>query len=99
MLSNDFNKHEANKRVRWYLANREVLLHLIYPVLDIQVSTPYESFDLTLHATAGTTFGSTQHRTVDGELSILFRIDFLSTLAFVGVAIVRIVWGSTEGLT
>ena len=94
-----FHEHEADERVRLYLANREVVLHLIYPVFDGQICTPFESFDFTLHATAETTLGGTQRSTVDREHALAVGIDFLFAPAFVGVAIVRIDWGSAEGQT
>ena len=99
MLGNNLHKHEADERVRWYLANREVVLHLIYPVLDGQVDTSFESLDLALHATAGPALGSMQRSTVNDELAPAFRIDVLFALALVWVAVVRVVWGSIGGQT
>ena len=84
VLGNDLHKHEADERVRWDLANREVVLHLIYPVLDGQVSTSFESFDLALHASAGPALGSTQRSTVDDEHAPAFRIDVFSRLRLSG---------------
>ena len=49
-FGNNLYKHEVDKRVRLYLANREVVVQLIYLVLNGQVGTSFELFDLAHNA-------------------------------------------------
>ena len=86
MLGNNLHEHEADKRVRWYLVNRKVVLNLIYLVVCCQVSTSLKFFYQTLHATAGTTLGSTQRSTVNDEYALVFCINFVFALAVVDIA-------------
>ena len=97
MFWNDFYQPDTDKRVRWYLANRKVILHLLNPVFDCKISIQFKSCDLRFLATPRTTVGSLQRSTIADQHGFAFCIDFLIALAYVGIAIFQIVWGSTWG--